>query len=178
MLETYLKLVLKDEILVRPVTDGSTVLRERKVMRLEVTKMPVNLIVVNMRKIGSLSGVKEGEWKQMCDFLLIFEDEGKDYAIFIELKKTLDENSKEKGKEQLRRSLPFLKYLHSVCGLQFGADFSEPIVKYTIVAARYSQRLDKQHVKPGGRLPSENYIDISVDPIVRERINFRELWRK
>ena len=177
MLETYLKLVLEDEIIVRPETDGNTVLRERKVMSLEVTKIPANLIVINMQKMGSLSGVKEGEWKQICDFLMIFEHEGKDCAIFIELKKTLNEKAKQKGMDQLRRSLPFLKYLHSVCELQYGANFNVPIVKYTIVAARHSPRLDKQPVRPTYPLPTENYKDISVTPFVEKEIRFNSLMR-
>ena len=45
-----------------------------------------------------------GDLKKICDYLLIGQLDGSDYAIFVELKKTLREE--EKPKEQLRRSLP------------------------------------------------------------------------
>lgn len=177
MLARHIKEILRDKALVTPRRDGRTILREKDVMELELADMTSDITIINMRKIGSLSGVKDGEWTQICDFLLLFEDGDKDYAIFIELKKTLDENSKEKGKEQLRRSLPFLNYLHSVCELQYGTNFNEPIVKYTIVAARHSPRFDKHPVRERYPLPTENYKEISVTPFVDTEIRFNSLMR-
>ena len=177
MLATHLRKILAAKTLATPKTEKKVILSEESVMKVEVAEVPSHLTAVDMRKIGCLSGLKSGNWKKTCDYLLVFNQRGRDYAIFVELKNTLYEDKTE-GMEQLRRSLPYLKYLHSVCGLQFSTDISEPMVKYTIVAARHSRRFDKQRVKPGGRLPTENYKDISVDPIVQERINFRELWRK
>ena len=181
MLARYVKEILRDKALVSPRRDGRTILREKDVMELEVADVPSDIAIINMRRIGSLSGVKDGEWKQVCDFLLLFERGGKNYSIFVELKRTLDEDNKQKGKEQLRRSLPFLEYLRSVCEIQHDAKSSklELITLYSIIGKHASQRrLDKQHLKPGGRLPAENHKGISVGMFVRERINFRELWNK
>ncbi len=180
MLARHIKEILRDKALVLSRSDGRTILREKDVMELEVADIPSDITIINMQRIGSLSALKDGEWKQVCDFLLLFEDRGKDYAIFIELKKTLDENNKQKGKEQLRRSLPFLEYLRSVCKIQHDAKSSklELMILYSIIGKQASQRFDKQHVKPGGRLPTENHKGISVGMFVRERIHFRELWRQ
>ena len=180
MLARHIKEILRDKALVLSRSDGRTILREKDVMELEVADIPSDITIINMQRIGSLSALKDGEWKQVCDFLLLFEDRGKDYAIFIELKKTLDEESKQKGMELLRRSLPFLKYLRSVCELHYGADSDEPgpIVWYAVVGSQISRKLDKQHVKAGKPLPSENHKGISVGMFVRERMHFRELWRQ
>ena len=97
MLARHIKEILRDKALVLSRSDGRTILREKDVMELEVADIPSDITIINMQRIGSLSGLKDGEWKQVCDFLLLFEDRGKDYAIFIELKKTLDENNKQKG---------------------------------------------------------------------------------
>ena len=180
MLATHLKDILHDSALVLPKGSGSVILREKDVMDIEVAGIPSDITIVNMQRIGSLSGVKEGEWKQICDFLLLFKDKGEDYAIFVELKKTLDEGSKQKGKEQLRRSLPLLEYLRSICEIQYDTAPRnlERTILYSIIGKQVSEKLDKQLVKPGGRLPTERYKGISVGMIVRDRINFRELWRK
>ena len=176
MLSTHLRKILAAKTLVTPKTEKQVTLHEEPVMEVKVAEVPPQFTAVDMRQIGSLSGLKSGNWQKTCDYLLVFNQGSRDYAIFVELKKTLYEDKTE-GMEQLRRSLPYLKYLHSVCRLQFGSNLREPIVKYIIVAVRYSRRFDKQRVRPGGRLPTENYKDISVHPIVQERINFRDLWR-
>ena len=179
MLASHLKNILADKALVFPRSDGSTILREKNVMELEVADIPSDITIINMRRIGSLPGVKDGEWKQVCDFLLLFEEEGEDYAIFVELKKTLNVEDK-KGTEQLRRSLPFLEYLRSVCEIHYGVESSKlrKIVGYCLVGNQNSQRLDKQHVKVGRPLPSEKYKGISVDMFVGERIRFSNLSRR
>ena len=177
MLAIHLKKILAANAFATPKTGRKIILQEEKVMKVEVAKVPSHLTAVDLWQIGFLSGLKSGNWKKLCDYLLVFNNGYKDCAIFVELKSTLYEDKSE-GMEQLRRSLPYLKYLHSVCRIQSCADLSEPIVRYTIVASRHSRRFDKQHVKPGGRLPTEKYKDITVDPIVRESINFHELWRQ
>ena len=48
-----------------------------------------------------------------------FSQGGQDQAVFVELKKTLDEDQ-SRAMEQLRRSLPLLDYLLSVCRIHFG----------------------------------------------------------
>lgn len=178
MLATHIKNILADKALVSPRKDGRTILREKNVMDLEVADIPSEITIINMRRIGSLSGVKDGKWKQICDFLLLFEEEGENHAIFVELKKTLNEENK-KGMEQLRRSLPFLEYLRSVCEIHYSAKPTKLgiIVHYSLVGNQMSQRLDKQHVKAGHPLSSENHKGISVDMFVGERIRFPSLIR-
>ncbi len=78
-------------------------------------------------KLNHLSALKS-PCNQICDYLLIFELEGKDHAIFIELKKTL--RGDNRPKDQLLRSLPLLKYL-------------QPYVKSILVSdkTRWNSRL-------------------------------------
>ena len=178
MLASHIREILRDKALVLSRNNGRSSLREKSVMTLEIDGIPSDLTIVNMRRIGSLSGVKDGEWKQICDFLLLFKNKSKDFAIFLELKKTLDEGAKQKGKEQLRRSLPFLEYFCSVSKIHNDTETNKPIVQYAVVGERISSRLDKQSVKPMKPPPSENYKDISVKMFVGKSIDFRELLRK
>lgn len=67
MLATHLKNMLADKVLVSPRKDGRTILREKGVMDLEIADIPSSITIVNMRRIGSLSGVKDGEWNSYGD---------------------------------------------------------------------------------------------------------------
>ena len=180
MLATHLKKILAAKALSPPKTKHTLILLEDNAMKVEMADVPSHLTAVDMRRIGCLSGLKNGNWKQICDYLLVFNQGHKDCAIFVELKKTLDEENKAKGKEQLRRSLPYLEYLRSVCEIQYDSKSTRQKinVQYSLIGEKASPSLDKQHVKPVGRLPAEIYKDISTSVFVRERINFNELWRK
>ena len=129
-----------------------------------------------MEKLGRLSGMKDGEWTQVCDYLLIYPQKGKDHAIFVELKKTLHED-KRRAMEQLRRSLPFLEYLRSVCEIHFGA---EPVprrieVRYLLIGERTRSRLDKKqsvNPDPARKLEQQDYENIMVTTFVGSRVRF------
>ena len=155
-----------------------TLIEENNDMEVEVFGVPADLTVINMKMIGSLSGLKDGEWKQRCDYLIVREEEGVDHAVFVELKRTLNKD-KKKALDQLRRSVPFLEYFRKICELHFTDDpiQSEIALRYVMISERISPRLDKQPVKPVRRLPSEEFKNIMVTPfVVRSRIGFDGLW--
>ena len=172
MLPTQFRGILKDKTLVLPKSGRDMIIEEKKVMKVEVTQMPSDVTVINMRKVGHLPGVNDGELTQICDYLLISKSEGMDHAIFIELKKTLREN--KKGMDQLRRSLPILDYLRSMCQIHYGVmtNRSALKVRYFLIGTKNDPRIDKQRVRPQIDVEKENYEDIEVHTFLGERIQF------
>ncbi len=90
-ISSCLKGILADKALVSPSSKGMMILREKNVMKVEVFGVPADITVINMNRIGSLSGLEKGKWKRHCDYLIVIEDDGVDHAVFIELKRTLGE---------------------------------------------------------------------------------------
>ena len=130
-------------------------------MRIAIREVPASFLAIQMT--GHLSQLKRGkkgqDWNRICDYLLIYQEEDKHHAIFIELKKSLTD--KESSKKQLRRSLPILDYLRSVCKIESGVEEKILSVKYVLIAEKSSDRLDKQRIKMN---PSE-IIEGSYDGI-------------
>ena len=159
----------------QPASDGIR-LRDKSKMEVEVVNPPPDLTAVAMEKLGRLSGMKDGEWTQVCDYLLVYPQKDKDHAIFVELKKTLRED-RGKAMEQLRRSLPFLEYLRSVCEIHFG---SEPVsrriaVRYLLIGERMRPRFDKKqsvNPDPAKNLEKQEYRNIAVTTFVGSRVRF------
>ncbi len=132
-------------------------------MSVDVTGITHRATTISVHRLGRLSGLEEGPWDQRCDYLIVV-DKGASYrAAFIELKKTLDED--HKPREQLRRSLPFLEYLRSLCSIEFeGGALSDVEVRYAVIGERGQHRLDKQTVKarPGQPVWTRLHRGISV----------------
>ena len=170
-----LKTILAHRVLVESNSDSSTVLKEKNGMEVKITQMPQEAVATDLRKTSHLSCTRDGgRWKQICDYLLVFSNSDKSIAILIELKKTLKEDSKPK--EQLRRSLPLLKYLHSVCHIEFNVKKSKPLtVRYFLIGEKNSPRFDKQPVKPHSEVEKENYKNIEIYTFVGNRISFSKL---
>ena len=172
-----LKEILADKALVSPSCKGMMTLREENNdMEVEVFGVPADLTVINMKKIGRLSGLKDGDWTQRYDYLIVREEEGVDHALFIELKRTLGED-KEYAMDQLSRSIPLLEYFRRICEIHFADEpkQSEIPVRYVLIAERNSTRFDKQPVRPIQRLPSEEYRNITINPFLGSRIGFNRL---
>ncbi len=148
----------------RSVASNRVTLRERRAnMSIEVTGVEWRATTINIHRLGGFSGLSKGDWNQRCDYLIVV-DKGASYsAAFIELKKNLDEACKPL--EQLRRSLPFLEYLRSLCCIHFGdAAPSDVEVRYAVIGERGQLRLDKQAVKarPGQPAWTKPHRGISV----------------
>ena len=175
MQSSQLKSILAENALVSYEPGNEVVLRE-DVTELAVTQMPPDVAVVNMDVVGHLPGIGRGVLKWICDFLLVRGLDGADHAIFIELKETLREN--KKGMEQLRRSLPILKYLVSACqihGDEQKKNMPTPGVRYYLVGMKNSRKLDKQPVRPRRQIQKENYKEIDVHTYLGSRISFNLL---
>ena len=103
----------------------------------------------------------------MCDYLLIVKSDRGSHVIFIELKKTLTPKRKEVAKEQLRRSLPLLDYLLSVCKIEDSSiERARPTTNYVIIAerlkriAKESVRHKKKWNEGNGKLRGDRYCDV------------------
>ena len=163
--------VMKETTLV-PVEDGSVELHEPGVMKVVVEGVPEGARVIDMRKIGSLRGIRDGVWKRICDYLVIWRTGDGDEAVFVEIKKTLTEQPR--GKEQLRRSLPYLDYLRSLCRIEYGPGWSPARVptRYVLIGKRTSEQLAKQRVSRGHFLPNALHEGITVRQLVGSRLRF------
>lgn len=141
-------------------------LEEKKAnMKVVITKIPMPFLAICIK--GHLPHLlKEGAGlDKHCDYLLIYQSATKYYAVLVELKSSL--TKKEEGKEQLRRSLPILDYLLSVCTIECAMNKPILSVKYVLIAKQGSDRLDKQPIKlksPGGT--DETYEKITVRTLI------------
>ena len=162
--------------------DDSIILRERhrdSRMRVTVSISSVPVTAIRLSKSSHLSVLKDGPWKRVCDYLLIYAVNGTNYAVFVELKKTLSDDNRPK--EQLRRSLPFLEYVRSVCDIEYGNEtvHSNVRIRYFRIGERVSHRLDKQFVKvgPDRILKRENYENITINTLIGPRVSLATLSR-
>ena len=153
-----------------------TLIESQENKRYEVTgiRQPLAVTGIRINRLRHLARLKEGAWKKICDYLLITARGGTYCAVFVELKETLREN--DDAREQLRRSLPILAYLRSVCAVE---DRSEPdvSVRYVILASRDAKRLDKQRIRnnPSEAIREERYRGIDVRSFACERISIGNL---
>ena len=176
-----LKEVLAQSVL-EPEKGDSIILRERRRdsrMRITVSIASIPVTAIRLSKSSHLSILKDGPWKRVCDYLLLYVGDGIEYAVFVELKKTLSNDNRPK--EQLRRSLPFLEYLHSVCDIEYGNEtaHSNMRIRYFRIGERFSPRFDKQFVKvgPDRILKREEYENITINTLVGPRVSLATLSR-
>ena len=90
-------------------------------MTLRIEGLPESVVIISpedAKKWELFCGNKPKNWMKRCDYLLIGKTDGRYFAIFVELKKTLrdedDPRHEENGYAQLRWSQPLLHYLVSV----------------------------------------------------------------
>jgi hypothetical protein len=174
----FLRRILGLKALVSIAGDGSIILREKGVMEVKVANTPPDVTAINLDRLGSLSGLREGEWKRNCDYLLVYEDRNTCVAILVDLKKTIHADGKPKV--QLRWSLPILEYLCALYAIHSASEFNSEntLVRYYIIATKYNPRIDKQGVKPRpGVVQRETYKDIEIHTYVGPKIAFNLLVR-
>lgn len=173
MLAQHIEQILADKKKVLPLAKREVVLEEPNVMRVTVAGLPKDAIVIDLHRIGSLACIKDGDWKKACDYLIVFRDGKRDGGLFLELKRTLRGGTDE-GREQLRRSLPILRYLQTMCAVHFRTDTSAR-ARYALIGERSSSRLDKQPVRAKETPQVENYKGIRVVSAIGKRVAFTSL---
>ena len=110
-----------------------------------ITDLPSLCVVVNLDKIGHLGALKERRrLTSICDYLLIIANDAHVDVTFVEMKETLREI--EKPMEQLVRTIPILKYLLSVCEIEFETIF-KVVQRFVVLASKREERIDKHRTK-------------------------------
>lgn len=169
--------ILKPDKLVPVAPGGGIVLRDpQSRMKVHVVDAPATVAAVRLERIGHSSGLRDGPWKRVCDYLLVVESGERTDAIFIELKKTLTEEIPPR--DQLRRSAPILEYLRAVCEVESDDGAARSISKrFFIVAERGGRRLDKQWVKtePAGRVQSVQFGNLTIRTFIGTRVSLATL---
>lgn len=168
-----LRNILLEKILNSVEPHGSITLRESRVMSVKLSGSAADAIAIRLDRTG-MSGLGDGPWKRCCDYLVIYQAGNTVRALFVELKTTLSDSNPF---EQLRRSLPWLKYLRSLCEIESGSKFSEPEVRYAVIALKRHPRFDKQRTKQGG--PAETWSHGNIQgtlAIGASNVQLRYLW--
>lgn len=157
-----------------PGPEGTVNLKEKNVMQVQVSGLPQGAVVLRMERIG-LSGVGNGPWKQSCDYAIVNPVGDVDRVLLVELKRTLTDEAK--GLEQLRRTLPRLKHLRSLCRIDCGNELADSEIRYALVAAMGNPRLDKQPVKRTRSPQKKRHKGIEASlHIVARHTCFARLW--
>lgn len=179
-LNAQIENVLDEKVLATaPNTSNDITLREKNENRPDmivvVSGVPTSLTTIQFaRKFGHLSVLKTGDWKKICDYLLIYQNGEAYHAMFIELKKTLGGN--RHPKEQLRRSRPLLEYLLAVCRIESREAIPTPSMSYVLIGERINERLDKQPVKSRpGKIEEERYEGINIKKFLGPIVAFADL---
>ena len=145
-------------------------------MRVTVTDLAPTTTVIALSKTSHLSVLRKtagAHWNKICDYLLVDEKDGECHATLVELKSTLQRKSE--ALEQLRRSLPMVRYLLSVCSIEADTHW-DPTVAYALIAERQTNRIDKQPTRPrAGRLDRERHGQIDVDIFVGAVVRAQDL---
>ena len=169
--------VLKPDRLASAASGGDIVLRDgQSRMEVHIVDAPATATAVRLERIGHSSGLRDGPWKRVCDYLLVVESGERTDAIFIELKKTLSEEIPPR--DQLRRSAPLLEYLRAVCEVESGNGAAGSVSRrFFIVAERGGRRLDKQSVKtePASRVRSVQFGNLTIRTFIGTRVSLATL---
>ena len=105
----------------------------------------------------------------VCDYLLVVELNGHTYATLVELKTTWE----PRAQEQVRRSLPLLAYLRSVCEVEREAPFDDSGIEPGYLVICRNRRLNKQTMRtePAETVQSREYRNVAVRTYVGTKIS-------
>ncbi len=146
-------------------------------MKVEMWDLTADTVVVRLNRINHLKGLKDGPWKRICDYMIVSENADRIQVLFVELKKTLTEESK--AFEQLRRSLPLMQYLRALCRIESGIDSRQPEVRYVLIAQRANPRLDKQRIRSTVTPVKKQHEGIEITlHIAGGTVKFEKLWHR
>lgn len=178
-INSVLESVLIEDVVETPSKDKTITLQEKDAnvdMEIKIVTQSASVIAIRMSAKNHLPIMQDGPWKQVCDYLLVVESADEIHAVFIELKKKLAQ--KGRASEQLRRSLPLLEYLLSVCKIEDNSiDITRLNTNYFIFGQKKGERLDKDSVKinPDRTIEKEQYKEIEIATSVKPSFTLDEL---
>ncbi|MDE0142899.1 MAG: hypothetical protein OXI80_15355 [Caldilineaceae bacterium] len=181
-LEEHLR---RDMILPEDCRDGRTITLKdtQSDIAIKVENVPRSSVVVNL-EIGGRRQVFETdngrEFHDRCDYLILEESETEYTAVFIELKTTFENyaawyESDEKGKSQLRWSLPCLQYLLSVFETDAETRIrTKPIRAWYFLAAKnVDLRFNRRRTVD--KFDSDNYRGLPVHYVKEDKMELEDL---
>lgn len=178
-INSVLESVLIEDVLETPSKDQTITLQEKDAnvdMEVKIVTQSASVIAIRMSAKNHLPIMQDGPWNQVCDYLLVVESADEIHAVFIELKKTLTQE--KKPREQLRRSLPFLAYLLSVCKIENSSIQTTSLnTTYFILGKKLNEKIDKESVRinPDRTIEKEQYEEIEISTSTRKRFTLDEL---
>ena len=174
-----------DMILPEGCKDGRTfILKDtQSSTAIRVENVPRSSVVVNLEIGGRRQVFKTGngcEFYDRCDFLILEESETEYMAVFIEIKTTFQEyeawyESDEKGKSQLRWSLPCLQYLLSVYETDIETNIRIKTIRawYFLAAKNVDLRFNRRRTVD--KFDSDTYRGISVHYVKEDKMELEDL---
>lgn len=142
--------------------DGVLLTDEQSGMQVQVLAgVPITAIRLGAGGVGHVPRLDlHAGLNLICDYLLVAEVSGRTHAILVELKATWD----PRAREQVRRSLPLLAYLRTVCEVEREAPFDDDGIETGYLIICENRRLNKQTLRaePVRMVDSEDYRDVRV----------------
>ena len=179
-LSSDLRAILSDSVIVPSDNCGNFDLIETErsqIMTVRITAPLLDIAAIRLEKFSHSSFLQGSNVRRRADYLLICQQDCIIHAVIIELKPTLE--NPERYRQQLRRSLPILHYLRSVCEIHYehGYDDSSLAVHYIVIAEKEANRFDKQPVRVGpSKWPErESYKNIDILRYVGLDFSFNHL---
>ena len=174
--------ITSEKVRYYPAHESQPILLEEKDknvnMTVEIVKVSETVTTIRLDRVQHLSSIRTGLWlSRVCDYLLVTQVCGKYHAVFVELKKTLNEGISPR--EQLRRSPPLLHYFLSVFRIDTGLRLAESNVDvgYLLLGDEWDKHVDKQSVRfdPKKIFRTEKYKSIKIRKSVARAISFEDL---
>lgn len=158
---------LETDIVSGPVSGVLQLHDPKSGMTYDVTGLSDEAVAIRVDTIQHLKALaSKDDLRLVCDYLLVervLDDTGP-LAVLLELKKTIGYD--KRPREQLRRSLPILRYLQSACEVHFRkkVTFQE---RYILVGSAFHPSFDKQPVTfANGQPRFENHRGIVIKVLV------------
>ena len=150
---------------------------------IRVENVPRSSVVVNL-EIGGRRQVFETdngcEFHDRCDYMILEESDTEYTAVFIEIKSTFEDykawyESDEKGKSQLRWSLPCLQYLLSVFETATATRIRTKTIRawYFLAAKNVDLRFNRRRTVD--KFDSDYYRGLPVHYVKEDKIELEDL---
>lgn len=134
--------------------------------------LPPEVAVVSMTGVDHLKCVREGPLLRKCDYLILGHGDGKDYALLVELKKTLEDELETKPMEQLWMTHPIVRYLEA-SSARVGGPTGPLQIKQVLWARQAGPSVFKHavRVRPNEPVETRRWRGMRVPVFMHERLS-------
>ena len=134
--------------------------------------LPPDVVVVSMKGVDHLRCVREGPLLRKCDYLILGHGDGKDYALLVELKKTLDDKLDTRPMEQLWMTHPIVRYLEASFA-RVGGPTGPLQIRQVLWAQQAGPSVFKHavRVRPNEPVETRRWRGLSVPVFLHERLS-------